>query len=417
MRDTLKGILIGVLCALLIQAPIYLLGQGQDIISGRLWQANWNLPAGGIFFVASGGCPVGSTENADLSGKAIIGTVAANMNVGTTGGADTITPTVATLTAAAQTFSGSSANTSAVSAGTPAGTNGTAAYTPAGTNGTVTGPAQVISWPVGVPTNASGAFTEGAISWPAGVPTNGTVTGPAQVITWPAGVPTISGTTINSFSSVINHTHTITVTSLVQGGTTVATTGTHLMTSTATGGSARAPTSGDSFTATSANPAGGVASITPTINAPGAIAWPAGVPTEAAGNFTQPTISWPGGVPTNATSTIPAETFTGSALGTHTHTLTATGTNASSAVSGSSGATSAGTPAGTVAWPAGVPTNSAPDFTGSALGTHTHTLTPAGTINAQNFAGTPGTVPAEAFSGTQFDNRSAFVKVIYCQRT
>lgn len=50
-------------------------------------------------------------------------------------------------------------------------------------------------------------------------------------------------------------------------------------------------------------------------------------------------------------------TFTGSAMGTHQHTLT---------------------PAGTV---------SAPTFTGSALGTHQHTLTPAGTVSAPTFTG------------------------------
>ncbi len=52
-----------------------------------------------------------------------------------------------------------------------------------------------------------------------------------------------------------------------------------------------------------------------------------------------------------------APTFTGSALATHSHTLT---------------------PAGT---------NSAPAFTGSALATHAHTLTPAGTVSAPTFTG------------------------------
>jgi hypothetical protein len=41
-------------------------------------------------------------------------------------------------------------------------------------------------------------------------------------------------------------------------------------------------------------------------------------------------------------------------------------------------------------------------FTGSALATHTHTLTPSGTVS------TP------TFSGSSFDNRPAFVKVIFC---
>lgn len=55
-------------------------------------------------------------------------------------------------------------------------------------------------------------------------------------------------------------------------------------------------------------------------------------------------------------------TFTGSALATHTHTTTATGTV------------------------------SQPTFTGSALGTHTHTLTPAGTNSAPAFTGTAATI-------------------------
>jgi hypothetical protein len=50
------------------------------------------------------------------------------------------------------------------------------------------------------------------------------------------------------------------------------------------------------------------------------------------------------------------------------------------------------TPAGTVA---------APTFTGSALGTHTHTLTPAGTINAQTFTGTQAS-PEPAYYAMAF---------------
>ena len=252
---------------------------------GSAWvddSATRTIPTGFTGMVTSGTCPTGYAEVAGLDAAMPLGTLAAHGDIGTTGGANTVTPTVATLTAAAQVFTGSSATTSAVSAGTPAGTNGT-----------VTGPAQTISWPVGVPT-----FTG----------TAGTV--PAETFT---GTP---------FSSVINHTHTITVTSLVQGSTTAATTGTHVMTSTATGGSARAITAGDSITATSANPSGGVASITPAGTNGTAAFTPAG------------TVAWPAGVPTNSTSTIPAETFTGSALGTHSHTVTATGTNGTSSVTG-----------------------------------------------------------------------------------
>jgi hypothetical protein len=67
--------------------------------------------------------------------------------------------------------------------------------------------------------------------------------------------------------------------------------------------------------------------------------------------------------------TVAAPTFTGSALGTHQHSTTATGTNAT---------TSAGTPAGSV---------SAPTFSGAALSGHSHTLTPAGVVSQPAFSG------------------------------
>jgi hypothetical protein len=97
------------------------------------WSAAGGVPSGLTAMVVSGSCPSGYTEVSALNGAMPYGTLNANGNIGTTGGADSVTPTVASLTAAAQTFTGSSATTSAVSAGTPSGTNGTAAFTPAGT--------------------------------------------------------------------------------------------------------------------------------------------------------------------------------------------------------------------------------------------------------------------------------------------
>ncbi len=196
------------------------------------WSAvPFGLPSGSVVLISSGTCPTGYSEATDLDGVMLRGTLAAHGNIGQGGGADTITPTVASLTAAAQTFAGSSATSSAVSAGTPAGSN------------------------------TSGAFAEGAISWPLGVPTHSGITINAVATT--SG--SFKGTSAGGFSAV--------------------------------GGAAP----GSSFT--------------PTINSQGTIAWPAGVPTISAGVFTQPT-------------------FAGNALGTHTHTLTATGTNGTSAVSG-----------------------------------------------------------------------------------
>ena len=292
------------------------------------------VPAGMLTPIKSGACPSGWSEDDTFTGLVMLATTTAAGDVGTTGGSTSFTPAGSVSTPSfsgnagtvpAQTFTGASDTTSSVSGGTPAGTNSSGAFSEG-----------AISWPVGVPTNASGAFSEGAISWPAGVPTF-------------AGTP---------FSSVINHTHTVTVTSLVQGGTTAATTGTHIMTSTATGGSARAPTSGDSFTATTANPAGGVSSITPG----GTVAWPAGVPAIAAGSFTQPTVSWPAGVPTIAAGSFTQPTFAGSALSGHTHTVTPTGTNS------------------------------------------TVSFTPSGTISTPAFSGTPATI------------QQPFIKVIWCSK-
>lgn len=241
------------------------------------------LPSGFIGMVISGTCPTGTTEVAALDGKTLFGTVAASANVGTTGGADTITPAG---TNSAPSFSGSSATTSSDTAGTPAGS---------------------IAWPVGVPTNA----TEAAH------------THPGSTITWPAGVPTFAGT---SSTVIVNHVHVQSVNSAATGGLSGYTADTSTNTSATSGYS-------------TANPTGGSASYTPA----GTIAWPAGVPTNGA-------------------------TGAGSA---HGHTIT---------------------------WPAGVPT-----FAGSALAGHTHTLTAT------------GTVAAPTFTGTSFDNRSAFVRVIFCQ--
>ena len=182
---------------------------------------------------------------------------------------------------------------------------------------------------------------------------------------------------------------------------------------------------------------GGANTITPT----GSNATAAFTP---AGTVTAPTF-------TGNSGTVPAETqflarrsptFAGNALATHTHTLTPTGTNGSVTVATTSGskagsstgaftaiagaaagssftvgaetftgaldtssAVSGGTPAGTVAWPAGVPTNATTSFT------------PAGTNSIPTFSGQAGTIPAETWTGVQFDNRPAYVKVIFCQKS
>ncbi len=75
------------------------------------WSPNTVFP-GGIVFIDTGTCPAGWTEVSGLNGRTVMGTVAANGNVGGTGGSDSVTPT----------FTGASVTSSAVSAGTPAGT-------------------------------------------------------------------------------------------------------------------------------------------------------------------------------------------------------------------------------------------------------------------------------------------------------
>jgi len=97
---------------------------------------------------------------------------------------------------------------------------------------------------------------------------------------------------------------------------------------------------------------------------------------------------------------------------------TPAGTNSAPTLSGSDAAITAGTPAGT---------NNAPALSGSSAavgaGTPAGTLdsvsggTPAGTLDSVG-AGTPaGTVSQPTFAGNSFDNRSAFVKVIFCRKT
>jgi len=82
------------------------------------------VPSGSILLIDSGTCPTGFTQSTALNGKTLFGTIAANGDVGGTGGSDTITPAG---TNGAITFTGTSANTSAITAGTPAGTNAASA--------------------------------------------------------------------------------------------------------------------------------------------------------------------------------------------------------------------------------------------------------------------------------------------------
>jgi hypothetical protein len=236
-----------------------------------------SVPTGAILMVNTGSCPAGYAEVAGMSGRTLVGTIAASANVGTTGGVDTITPAGSVD---APVFTGSAATSSADSGGTPSGT-------------------------VSAPT-----FTGNLASL--------THSG-AAVAAHPAHT--------HAYTEVLNHTHTVTVTdpghthtqtvnSATTGGSSGYAPDTSTNTGVASGYTTQSRTTG--ITAATANPAGGVASgttggpdaaLTHSVTQPDAHAYTPG------GSVSQPT-------------------FTGSALGTHQHTLTATGTIAAPAFTG-----------------------------------------------------------------------------------
>lgn len=213
-----------------------------SVLTNTGWVAvdKLSVPAGTTTFVTSGSCATGWTEITALNGRMLRGTVAANGNVGTTGGSDTYTPagTVAAPTISwpagvptfagvsgvvpAQTFTGSSATSSAVSAGTPAGTNAAiTAGTPAGTvsalttgadSSTTGGVAKAIAQ---TPTFTGAAlaththvFTGAALATHThtltATGTNGTVNfTPAGSIVWPVGVPTSSAPALTGTQATV----------------------------------------------------------------------------------------------------------------------------------------------------------------------------------------------------------------------
>ena len=192
------------------------------------------VPAGLITFVITGSCPAGWTEVTALAGKTLFGTLAANADVGTTGGADSITPTVNSLTATAQTVNSLSAagQTASWPAGVPtfAGTpfsgiiNHTHPVTDPGhthvitelrdatTGGVTTNIALTADTSSTLGTKVTGSRTTGVTTAnPAGGVASIT---PAGTVAWPAGVPTnaasaVTGTmntsavtgTLNSFDN------------------------------------------------------------------------------------------------------------------------------------------------------------------------------------------------------------------------
>lgn len=122
---------------------------------------------------------------------------------------------------------------------------------------------------------------------------------------------------------------------------------------------------------------------------------------------------------------VAAPIFTGaSAVSSAVTAGTPAGTNGASATSGNCAATNVAIGTGaTNACKATAPnlTVTAQTFTGSALATHSHTVTATGTNSAPAFTGgaatLTGSVTAPTFTGASADTRSAFVKLIPCRKS
>lgn len=163
------------------------------------------VPVGSILLIKSGTCPTGYTEDTDLNGRTVIGTLAANGNVGTTGGSDTLTPSgtiawpagVPTHTGTAASFTGNALGTHAHELPLHGGTTPriTAGY---GTGTSIAGTRALTNT---AQTTAQAVLLSQAIS--AGTP-SGTVTITNQgSVAWPAGVPTLSGAAGDNRSAFI----------------------------------------------------------------------------------------------------------------------------------------------------------------------------------------------------------------------
>jgi hypothetical protein len=249
---------------------------------------NGGLPAGAIILILSGTCPAGFSEVPALSGKVIIGTTALAGDVGTSGGSDTITPQG---TNSAPTFTGQALGTHA---------HGTGTYATSAHAGSA------------VADHASHTHT---------------------------------------YTEVLNHTHTVSVTDPGHNHTQNAHTHTQMSITSTTGsvgGYEHGTADASSTVSDEINPDALVAATTATNNS-------------ATTGISASTAN-PGGGTATGTTAGPSATLSHQVTQPNAHTL-----------SGNSEATSAGTPAGTV---------SAPTFTGS-----------------------------------QFDNRSAWVKAIFCAKS
>lgn len=218
------------------------------------------LPTGSIIIILSGSCPSGYTEATELNGVMLLGTLAANADVGTTGGADTITPT---------------------------GSNSAPGFT--GTAATLAHAGTAVSAHAGTAV-AAHVFTQPATAWPVGVPANSG--GAVNAHSGAAVVDHASHT--HTYTDVVNHVHVQSVNSAATGGLSGYTADTSTNTSVSSGYSTANPT-GSVATGTTAGPS---AVLTHSVTQP------------ANHTFTQPTIAWPVGVPTNSGGAVDAHAVT-----------------------------------------------------------------------------------------------------------
>ena len=188
--------------------------------------------------------------------------------------------------------------------GTAAQTGGATgtSYTPSGTldlglyiaKGTVSFPASVPTFLGGVATATS------SVSWPTGVPTNATATVSSSV-NWPAGVPTFAGTSHRHELPII-HTTNLTVR--------------FLPTATFGVGTSRVPDVRTTVTASGAGPGwfadvtnSGAVMMSQSATAAGVITWPASVPQAVDSSGHTHIITWPATAPAAVVSVTPTGTI------------------------------------------------------------------------------------------------------------
>ena len=143
--------------------------------------------AGMSFLITTGTCPAGYIENTAFTGKTMVGTVAANGDVGGTGGSDSITPagTVAWPVGGVPVFAGTQLATHLHAFGTIA----VAAHTSVATKqGTASG--NVVTTNTHTVSGSTAAITAGT---------------PAGTVAWPTGgnVPTFGGASFDNRSAFV----------------------------------------------------------------------------------------------------------------------------------------------------------------------------------------------------------------------